>query len=113
MEFDYYTSGPLYEVHDLRVSPATVGRSFVQGRGHTARNVQLVRCQTALQGSHASFGVFNAVVHGVREAFTASGSGNTTGNLQHVTFNQCSNQAPSKAATMAGTPNLSTVAQCT
>lgn len=91
LELDYSASGVLYDLHDVRVSHATLGISFFQGRGHTARNIQIVRCLTGLQGYHTDFKVLNGLLHRVDVAFTASGSGNTTGNVQHVTFNQCSN----------------------
>jgi hypothetical protein len=91
LELDYYASGILYDLHDVRLSHATLGISFFQGRGHTARNIQIVRCLTGLQGYHTDFQMLNGLLHNCALAFNASDSANTTGSLQHVTFNQCSN----------------------
>jgi hypothetical protein len=91
LEFDYATSGLLYDPHDVRVSYASVGITFTGGRGHTLRNLQLVNCGSGFSGYNASFQILNGLFFKVGTCFSISPSSTAaTGVVQNVTFNQCS-----------------------
>jgi hypothetical protein len=91
LDLDSYASGMVYDISDVRISHAALGLSFFEGHGHVARNLQLVNCREAIQAYHSTFKVLNGLLHRVTTAFAGSGADNATGNVQHVTFNQCSN----------------------
>jgi hypothetical protein len=93
LEFDYGSSGVIYDVHDVRVSYANEGISFPSGgRGHTNRNVQLINCGAGFRGYNATFQILNGLFSKMPTAFSMSPSSTSaTGIVQNVTFNQCTN----------------------
>jgi hypothetical protein len=107
MELDYSASGVLYDLHDIRISHATTAIVLTQGRGHTARNIQLVKCGKGISGYNPSFYVLNGLFHDVGSAFWMSPSSSAnTGMVQHATFNQCDHLDSSGLLTLFGTNNL-------
>lgn len=88
---DYGAAGSVFQLNDIRINHARLAVSFFAGRGHRLRNVQITRCDTGFQSYYSNFDVLNGLVHSVGQAWNGSGATTTTGNVQHVTFNQCSN----------------------
>ena len=91
LDLDYFTSGAAYDLHNLRISHASTAISFFGGLGHKVRNLQIVNAINPIQAYNSAFAIYNGLLHNCVSVFSGSGSATTTGNVQHVTFNQCSN----------------------
>jgi hypothetical protein len=89
LDLDYVSAGTVFDLHDIRISHAQKAINFSSGRGHVVRNLQLVKCQTGFDSSAATFTILNGLAYQLQTG--ASGVNNSTGIVQHLTFNQCSN----------------------
>ena len=88
---DYFTSGVPYDLADFRISHASTAITFFGGLGHRARNLQIVNAVNPIEAYYSAFAIYNGLLHNCVSVFNGSGSASATGNVQHVTFNQCSN----------------------
>jgi len=86
---DLNNSGTTYDLHDVRISHASTAVQFFGGRTHGARNVQITQSDFAAKAYQSTFYLYNALFYKVGNAFSGAGTANTTGNVQHVTFNRC------------------------
>ncbi|HMJ67106.1 MAG TPA: hypothetical protein VK615_17310, partial [Candidatus Binatia bacterium] len=89
--FDNLASGVIYDVHDLRISHADIAMYFNRGRGHKVRNVQIIKCNTAIDSYDSWVQVLNGLVSRVGTGLHAAFTSGTTGTFQNVTFSECNN----------------------
>jgi len=102
---DYSAAGAPFSFNDLRISHMTTGINLSGGRGHTFRNIQMLRCGRGFAWNLASFEAYNVLGCNLQFIFGSSVS-SSTGLVQHATFNQCSNLLNGAGLTLFMTNSL-------
>ena len=98
LRFDNYTSGQLAGVSNVVIRYAKTALKFFGGRGHEARHLSLISCDTGVDAYYCNYALRNLLGRALNTAIYASGANTCTGVVEHATldyvYNALSNATP-------------------
>jgi len=97
LSFDYYSSGVLANLSNVRIRNAYRALSFVGGAGHVLLHGQIINCYNAALLSYTDVSLRNCLIYGIYDKVfdgSYSPNGATKARNENVTISQCGNLGP-------------------